>query len=207
MSPNANPSPNTAIQHLRQQVNHQHITTSHVAKSQITAMQEIQEANERLSQQAAQIQQLIEIVQFIQQQLTQQATEPSKPQYHHLETPHQAPSLPDDDEYPPLTAQYAALSIAAAPAAAAFETPQRPRVEFVLSYKTNNANYNDLSLSQRRNIIQRVTDIISFTNGIDDDHIMITLKQGSLIVEAAVSMPAGAGEPSLPNPMAIARTV
>ena len=99
--PGTKQSSTIAIHQLRQQISHQTLTTSHIAKSQIIAMQESQEAVDRLTQQEAQLHQLTGMTKSLQQQLLQQPPT-TRTQVHHLETPHESPSI-HDDENPPFT--------------------------------------------------------------------------------------------------------
>ena len=50
-------------------------------------------------------------------------------------------------------------------------------------------------------------ELISLANGIDEEDVEITLRQGSLIIDATVSMPTAAGIPAVPTGRAVGRVL
>merc|ERR1711884_260010 len=80
---------------------------------------------------------------------------------------------------------------------------REPVITYMMQFRAKGLDYNKLTEPEREAVIGTMKELIALTNGLDDDDVDITLRQGSLIIDARVNMPASAGEPVTPNRRAV----
>ena len=66
-------------------------------------------------------------------------------------------------------------------------------------------DYNELTDELKAKIQFDMQELISLANGLEDDDVQISLRPGSLIIDATVNMPTSAGEPVVPTTRAVGR--
>ena len=78
---------------------------------------------------------------------------------------------------------------------------------FLVQYRVRSPNLAELSAGQQKAVRLGMRDLLAPINGLDDDDVIILFRQGSLVVDARISMPAGGDEPALPRQRAVERVI
>ena len=80
---------------------------------------------------------------------------------------------------------------------------REPVIAYMMQFRAKGLDYNKLTEPEREAAIGTMKELIALANGLDYDDVEITLRQGSLIIDARVSMPASAGDPVTPSRRAV----
>ena len=79
------------------------------------------------------------------------------------------------------------------------------KTTFLVQYRVRNADLSSRSTGTQKSIRLAMRELLGPSHGLDDEDIEITLRQGSLIVDARIQMPGGGDEPTLPRQRAVER--